>query len=169
MISQIDWINREFNFNFPVEMFPVIMERLRGTVSHLEMLISGQSEELLVRKNNTNWSVKEEIGHLYDLEELWYGRVTDFLAGAEMLRAADITNVRTSKANHNEKEADQLIRQFAAARNNLVEKVISIDEATASLISVHPRLQKPMRLVDSLFFIAEHDDHHLAKIRNLLL
>jgi hypothetical protein len=33
---------------------------------------------------------------------------------------------------------------------------------------MHPRLKQPMRLVDHLFFVAEHDDHHLALIRELL-
>jgi len=42
------------------------------------------------------------------------------------------------------------------------------DEAIASLSALHPRLQTPMRLIDHLFFIAEHDDHHLAKIGMLL-
>jgi hypothetical protein len=31
----------------------------------------------------------------------------------------------------------------------------------------HPRLDQPMRLVDTLFFQAEHDDHHLARISDL--
>ena len=33
---------------------------------------------------------------------------------------------------------------------------------------LHPRLKQPMRLVDHLFFAAEHDDHHLAVIWELL-
>ena len=33
---------------------------------------------------------------------------------------------------------------------------------------LHPRLQQPMRLVDHLCFVAEHDDHHLARIWELL-
>jgi hypothetical protein len=32
---------------------------------------------------------------------------------------------------------------------------------------VHPRLGTPMRLVDMMFFVAEHDDHHLATITEL--
>jgi len=28
----------------------------------------------------------------------------------------------------------------------------------------HPRLKKPMRIIDLAFFVAEHDDYHLAKI-----
>jgi hypothetical protein len=32
---------------------------------------------------------------------------------------------------------------------------------------VHPRLQQPMRVVDMAFFVAEHDDHHLARMTQL--
>jgi hypothetical protein len=33
---------------------------------------------------------------------------------------------------------------------------------------LHPRLKQSMRLVDHLFFVAEHADHHLATIWALL-
>jgi hypothetical protein len=33
---------------------------------------------------------------------------------------------------------------------------------------LHPRLKQPMRLVDHLYFVAEHDDHHLATIREMM-
>ena len=32
----------------------------------------------------------------------------------------------------------------------------------------HPRLGTPMRVVDLAYFVAEHDDHHLARLRELL-
>ena len=168
MITQTPWIERKFDFNFPVGLFPVIIERLSGTVPRIEALVKNKTENELSEKRNGSWSAKEQVGHLYDLEELWYGRIEDFLAGKEMLRAADMSNAKTSAAKHNEKSIDGLIKQFSAARNKLIAKVENIDEAAVSIISLHPRLQQPMRLVDSLFFIAEHDDHHLAKIRQLL-
>ena len=34
--------------------------------------------------------------------------------------------------------------------------------------SLHMRLKQSMRLVDHLYFVAEHDDHHLAKIGELI-
>jgi hypothetical protein len=33
---------------------------------------------------------------------------------------------------------------------------------------LHPRLKQPMRLVDHLYFVAEHDDHHLARIWEMI-
>jgi predicted short-subunit dehydrogenase-like oxidoreductase (DUF2520 family) len=35
--------------------------------------------------------------------------------------------------------------------------------------SLHPRLKRPMRLIDLCFFVAEHDDHHLAIATRLAL
>lgn len=168
MIIQTPWIERKFEYNFPVGLFPVIVERLKGTLPRVEDLIKNKSDESLSRKLSGAWSIKEQIGHLYDMEELWYGRIEDFLAAKETLRAADMTNAKTHGASHNDKSIDEVVNQFADARNKLISKIEHFDEAAASTTAFHPRLQKPMRLVDSLFFVAEHDDHHLAKIRELV-
>lgn len=166
MIQQIPWFERKFDFNFPVGLFPVIVERLRGTLPRIKAIV--KNEEELNKKPNGLWSVKEQIGHLYDLEELWYGRIEDFLSGKETLRAADLTNAKTNNADHNKRTIEELVEQFATERKKLITKIENMDEATASLTALHPRLQQPMRLIDSLFFVAEHDDHHLAKIRELI-
>jgi uncharacterized damage-inducible protein DinB len=168
MINQTPWFERKFDFNFPVGLMPIIVERLRGTAPQLEASIKNIAEEQLIIKKDGKWSVKEVIGHLYDLEELWYGRVDDFLAHKEVLRAADLGNTKTHEAGHNSRTVEALLNQFIAERKKLIERVKNIDEASASIVALHPRLQTPMRLIDSLFFIAEHDDHELAKIRGII-
>jgi hypothetical protein len=57
---------------------------------------------------------------------------------------------------------------FVRERQRLLETIYAFDSNTLGLLSVHPRLQQPMRLVDSLYFVAEHDDHHIARISGLL-
>ena len=169
MITQTPWFERKFDFNFPIGLFPIIVERLRGTISQLEASIKNIPEETLIRKKNDDkWSVKEVIGHLYDLEELWSGRLDDFLARKEVLRTADLTNTKTYKAGHNSRTVEALLNQFITERKKLIGRVNNMDEATASIVALHPRLQTPMRLIDSLFFVAEHDDHELGKIRTLI-
>jgi len=168
MITQTPWFERKFDLNFPVGLFPIIVERLEGAVPRVTAMTKELDESVLTRKPGNEWSVKEQVGHLYDLEELWYGRVDDFLSGQEVLRAADLRNTRTHEADHNKKTIEELVTQFSSARNKLIARIKNVDEATASLTSLHPRLKTPMRLIDHLFFIAEHDDHHLTKIRGLL-
>src|SRR5260221_5056750 len=169
MITQTPWFERKFDFNFPAGLFPVIVERLRGTPLQLKAMVENIPDEKLSVKKDGKWSVKEIAGHLYDLEELWSNRVNDLLEHKEMLSAADLNNTKTHHANHNSKPISELLNQFSSARNNLTRKIENFDEATALISSIHPRLKQEMRLIDSLFFIAEHDDHELTKIRQLLL
>ena len=168
MITQTPWIERKFEFNFPVGLFPVIIERLKGTLLQLEMMLKDVPEETLNKKLNSKWSVKEEVGHLYDLEPLWFGRIEDFLSGKEELRPADMSNAATTAANHNSRTIRELLNMFYVSRKKLIDKVEQIDESTALITALHPRLKQPMRLIDSLFFVAEHDDHHLARVRGLI-
>ena len=168
MIEQTPWFERKFDFNFPLGLFPVIVERLRGTAPRIASIVNDESDGRLIQSPHGAWSAKEQVGHLYDLEDLWYGRIEDFLAGEKILRAADLGNTKTQQADHNKKTMRELLTLFFHARTRLVEKVENCDEAKASLTALHPRLQTPMRLIDSLFFVAEHDDHHITKIRSLL-
>ena len=168
MITQTPWFERKFDFNFPIGLWPIILERLRGTVFQLKAAIKNIPEEQLIIKKDGKWSVKEVIGHLYDLEELWHGRIDDYLAHKEVLRAADLKNTKTHEAGHNSRTVEALLNQFITERKKLIDRLKNTDEATASIIALHPRLQTPMRLIDSLFFVAEHDDHELAKIRRLI-
>jgi hypothetical protein len=43
-----------------------------------------------------------------------------------------------------------------------------LDASSFSRAIPHPRLKTPMRLADHLYFVAEHDDHHLARIWELV-
>ena len=114
------------------------------------------------------WSVKELLGHLSDLEELWWKRLQDFLDRKEVLTTADLNNTKTKEAGHNEKTLERLMQTFVIERQKILEAVYDFDRGTLGLISVHPRLQQPMLLIDSLYFVAEHDYHHIAKISSLL-
>jgi uncharacterized damage-inducible protein DinB len=162
------WFDRKFEFTFPVEQFPNLCVRLRGTPARLEEIVRGSAEEQLVRKPAGGWSAQEHAGHLLDLESLWMRRVDDFLSGRSELTAADLTNRKTDEARHNEHPVETILATFRKARLQLVDRVQDIEPASISNTMLHPRLKQPMRLVDHLFFAAEHDDHHLARMWVLL-
>jgi uncharacterized damage-inducible protein DinB len=168
MIKQTPWIERKFEFKFPVGLFPVIVERLRGTCFQLEAMVKNIPDEISVIKKEGKWSIREIVGHLGDMEDLWNGRIDDFLDHQQVLRAADMTNAKTNAADHNSKTMESLLQRFINARNQLINRVSDFDENTASLTALHPRLQTPMRLINSLFFVAEHDDHELTRIRLMI-
>jgi len=162
------WFERRFEFNFPVELYPNLCVRLRGAPARLEELVRGCPREALVRRPERKWSAQEHAGHLLDLEPLWLARVEDFAKGSGELSVADLTNRKTHEANHNARPLGDILAEFRAARMGLVERVQEADETLFARSLVHPRLKKPMRLVDHLYFVAEHDDHHLAWIWELV-
>ena len=123
---------------------------------------------MLVAKTEDKSSSQEHAGHLFDLESLWMSRVDDFLAGGDTLTVADLRNRRTYEANHNARPLIEILADFRAARIRLVDRLAKLDPDLYSRSMLHPRLQQPMRLVDHLYFVAEHDDHHLAKIWELI-
>jgi uncharacterized damage-inducible protein DinB len=163
-MKEPNWVERLFDFSFPAEYFPYVVERVRGTPARLEELVAGIDPAILTMRSGEEWSVQEHVGHLLDLEELHIGRLDDFAEGKEILRAADMTNSKTYEANHNTARLEELLKAFRATRLGFVSRIEEMDEAGVVKSALHPRLQVPMRLVDLVYFTAEHDDHHLASI-----
>lgn len=162
------WFERSFEFGFPVEFLPNLCARLRGTPARLEELLRHCPREVLIAKREGKWSPQEQAGHLLDMEPLWMLRVTDYAEGRNELTAADLQNRRTHEAQHNDSQLDEILDGFRAARRQLLSRVEELDAAVFAHALVHPRLRTPMRLMDHLYFVAEHDDHHLAEIWELL-
>jgi uncharacterized damage-inducible protein DinB len=168
-MSQVPvWFDRKFQFSFPVELYPNLCARLRGTPARIEDSLRGQSHASLVRKPQQKWSAQEHTGHLLDLEPLWLARVEDFVKGSDQLSVTDLQNRKTDEANHNARPLEQILAEFRASRQKLLARVNELDASLFSRAIPHPRLKTPMRLVDHLYFVAEHDDHHLARIWEML-
>jgi uncharacterized damage-inducible protein DinB len=162
------WVERRFSFDLPEWMFPNILERLRGTPSRLEDRVRKLSQEILIRKRDEKWSVQEQAGHLLDLESLNLRRMDEYEAGVEALTPADVSNRQTHQAGYNQKSIDSILSAFRKERMKFVHRLESVDESLILRSALHPRLKTPMRLIDYGYFIAEHDDHHLARISDLL-
>jgi len=162
------WFERRFSFEHLGEPdFPFLVERLRGAPARVEERTRSLPRELLTRRSGDAWSIQEHIGHLIDLDELHSSRLEDYRAGAGALRPADLQNRRTHEARHNERPLAELHDGFRRGRSQLVFQLEGWDRGKLLVPAVHPRLQQPMRLVDMLYFVAEHDDHHLAHMTEL--
>jgi uncharacterized damage-inducible protein DinB len=161
------WFERKFEFSFPIELHPNLCARLRGTPARMEEVLRGARKNLLTAKAAGKWSAQEQAGHLADLESLWMARVEDFLDGRSEMTVADLQNRKTHEANHNARPVNDILEEFRESRLQLMRRV-PIDAADFARTMLHPRLKQPMRLVDHLYFVAEHDDHHLAQIWDLL-
>lgn len=169
MVQRIAWFTREFSFDLlPLWMYPNVVERVRGTPARLEDLTRSLPRETLTRRDGDKWSIQEHAGHLLDLERLGMNRLDDFEAGRETLHAADVENRKTHEADHNSNSIENILTRFRAERMEFVRRLDEYDEAFVQKTAIHPRLKMKIRVLDLAFFIAEHDDHHLARISELV-
>lgn len=166
-MQRIKWTDRRFNFDFPAGMYPEMIERIRGTPARLEDLFTGLSSEILTSQADGRWSMQENAGHLLDLESLVDQRIDEYVAGNAALHAADMSNRKTYEASHNEVPVASILNAFRTARHGIVQRLEGFEAEVFARSALHPRLNVPMRLVDMLFFQAEHDDYHLARISEL--
>lgn len=163
-MKQIKWFDRNFNFESNQNIFPSILERLSGTPLRLEDKLKSIPSAILTDKIDGTWSIKENIGHLIDLEPLWQGRFEDIKNNELELRPTDLANTKTDLANHNDTTIEELLSTFRKLRQQTIQLLEDIDEETVFKSGLHPRLKTPMRTMDLFLFVAEHDDHHLAQI-----
>jgi DinB superfamily len=162
------WFERRFSFEHLGEQdFPFLLERLRGAPARVEDKTRPLARELLTRRNGESWSIQEQVGHLIDLDGLHDARLEDYRAGAKELRPADLQNRKTHEAGYNERPLAELLEGFRGGRGRFVARLEAWEPQRLLVSAIHPRLQQPMRLVDMLYFVAEHDDHHLAWMTEL--
>ncbi len=167
MSERVAWTERTFNFDFPVGLYREFMERLRGTPVRVQELIRSVPADRLTARPDAGWSIQQNVGHLLDLEPLVMTRLDEYDAGAEVLHAADMSNQKTNQAGHNDKPIESILSAFAEARAELVQRLESLAPARFGQTALVPRLNQPMRFVDMMYFQAEHDDYHLARISEL--
>ena len=167
-MKQGKWFDRSFDFSSKENIFPSIIERLSGTPIRLEEKFKSISPDILTVRVERTWTIKENVGHLTDLEPLWQGRLDDIINGKMELRTTDLQNTKTSLANHDAVQIKTLLDNFRQIRKQTINLLEKLDEKEVFKSALHPRLKTPMRTMDLFLFVAEHDDHHLARISELV-
>ncbi|HRW97885.1 MAG TPA: DinB family protein [Cyclobacteriaceae bacterium] len=158
------WFEREFKFGNKPEMLPFFHERLTFTGLRIEHKVRGVSDEVLSKQPGGKWSVKQHIGHLAEVDEIAMKRIREMLEGAPTLSPA----VFEPKKDYNKMSVNQVVSIFNENRKKNLELYQNLSEADLKKESLHPRLKVMMNPVDLAMFDAEHDDHHLVKINEIL-
>lgn len=169
MLENANWTDRRFSFSFPVSVFANIVERVRGTPARAAALVVDMPDEHLSARVGARWSAKEHIGHLDDLHGLDEIRLAEFTAGAAELTPADVGNTRTESARHNDANVEEILERFTRHRSELAAQLETLGPDTIASTCLHVRLGQRLRLIDWVYFIAEHDDHHLVRARRSLV
>ncbi|MCB0321270.1 MAG: DinB family protein, partial [Bdellovibrionales bacterium] len=142
--------------------------RVRGTPVRIEERVAGLSTSKLIWKRSDDvWSIQENVGHLLTLEPLWATRLSQLIDGLPELLAWEETNSSTWEANYNTQEIENILSRFRSARSEFVSRLETIDSSLIERHALHPRLKTPMRTIDLVYFVAEHDDYHLSQISRI--
>ncbi len=158
------WSERRFRFDFPHDLYPNILARYRGTPARLEEAVHGVEHYSLIARPQGKWSMQENAGHLLDEEHLFAKRLAEYMSGSETLTPAPYLQ---RELTHNLVPIEQILHGFREARLKQVKQLEALRPDDFARSALHQRLNVYMRLVDHIYFVAEHDDHHLARIWQL--
>ena len=162
------WTDRTFAFEFPAHIYPELIEQLRRAPDRARALTDGLAQDALTRRQDNAWSIQEHIGHLADLDEQTFlPRFKQYDAQAEELKPADMANAATEDAHHNEQSLQTVLRRFEHTRAAIAAHVADKPPEYFARTAHHARLGRPMRAVDTLQFMTEHDRHHFGRIQML--
>jgi hypothetical protein len=159
----LPWFERNLKFGYTPEMLPFFLERLRGTIIRLEEKVRGIDDKILSRKLEGKWSIKENIGHLAEVDEIGNKRITEMTSGVAVLSPAVF-----EPKDYNTWPTEKILDLFRKNRLHNLKKYKTLSDEQLRMPSLHPRLKVQMTPVDLAWFDAEHDDHHLVKINEIL-
>jgi DinB superfamily len=162
-MDTLRWFDRKMTFGLPPEMLPFYLERLKGTIPRLENKVSGLSDAQLSTRPDSKWSIKQHIGHLAEVDQVANKRIQEMRVGAAVMSPAVF-----EPRDYNPWPIADVLALFRTTReeNLTVYRAIPANELQKS--SKHPRLGVMMTPVDLAWFDAEHDDHHLVKINEII-
>jgi hypothetical protein len=163
-MKKIEWFERKFTFGLPAGMLPFYIERLQGTASRIEGKIKGIKEENLSFKLDNKWSIKQNIGHLAEVDEIANRRIGEMLKGISPMSPA----VFEPRGDYNQQSLNEVLGYFRKNRDENIKLYSELTDADLGKSSLHPRLKVQMTPVDLAWFDAEHDDHHLVRIGEII-
>lgn len=159
----LPWFERNLKFGYGTEMLPFFIERLEGTIVRLEQKVKGVDDTLLSKRLNNKWSIKENIGHLAEVDEIANRRIEEMASGTPVMSPAVF-----EPKDYNPWPIEKLLDFFKKTRQSNIGKYKTLTAEQLKKYSLHPRLKVQMTPVDLAWFDAEHDDHHLVKINEIL-
>jgi hypothetical protein len=157
------WFERNLEFGKPSEMLPFYIERLEGTIARIQAKVKDLDDKILSEKFNGKWSIKQQIGHLTEVDEVANKRLDEMVAGISPMSPAVFEPL-----DYNPWPIEKVVSFFTETRLKNIRKYNSLAIADLQKSSLHPRLKAQMTPVDLAWFDAEHDDHHLAKISEII-
>jgi hypothetical protein len=163
-MKPLEWFERELVFGASPGMLPFYLERLEGSIARVQAKIENVPNNVLSIRLNGKWSIKENIAHLTEVDAIALQRIREIMQETSIMSPA----VFPLKQDYNLVPIDELVRHFRETRMKNLDTYAGLTKDDLSKTSLHPRLKVKMSAIDLAYFDAEHDDHHLQKISDIL-
>lgn len=142
---------------------PFIIERLRGTPLRVRHIVESAPTERVVFQPKDEWSIPEHLNHLTAVDVEFTGRIRQYLERAETMEVGPAGDIPADTEDElTRAPVPELLSAFDRARSDLLELLEGLDEDAFTHAIYFPYLNREVSLVDKLFFIAQHDDSHVA-------
>lgn len=168
LVPPIPWLQRSFKEQWEPQMAQVFAEQLQSHTGRLHGLLTPISQQQALQAPHGKWNVMKHLGHLFLMEKLWQDRLDDLFDGREVLRPADISNAATEAAPFEENKVEEVLEAFIDQRNATLQKLQQAEHKRKDQYALHPRLQVKMGLAEQLYFVREHDLHHMQSMQHLI-
>lgn len=165
---QPKWFDRRFYFKNKMEEYERLLSKLNHHQTIIKSKVKNLNDDLLNYQPVGKWSIKEHIGHLRILESLWQLRFLELKQNNHEMSPADLNNSATDSANFNQYSIEQLLNYFEKERVKTIQLLNSFQGNDFTHTLFHPRLQQPMRIIDLMYFVSEHDLHHIDTITTII-
>ena len=162
-MKTLPWFERKLSFGYPREMLPFFIERLSGTVIRLRQKVKDVDDAILSEKPENKWSIKQNIGHLAEVDGVANQRIDQILSGVTIMAPTVF-----EPTDYSTWPVEKVLLLLEQSRSNNLKKYASLSGTDLLKSSQHPRLKVQMTPVDLAWFDAEHDDHHLVKINEII-
>lgn len=163
-MQEIPWFERKLTFGATHDMLPYFLERISGTIVRLTAKVKDVPNDVLSTQYNNKWSIKQNIGHLAEVDEINFRRIDEMLKGVPTMSPA----VFEPNGDYNAMPIEAVLHYFDKTRKKNIARYNQLNDDELGKASQHPRLKVMMTPVDLAWFDAEHDDHHLVKINFIL-
>src|ERR1044072_3163404 len=133
-IKKVEWFERQFTFGLPVGMLPFYLERISGTIIRLEKKVSGIPEDILSHKLDGKWSIKQNIGHLAEVDEIALKRINEMVNGISPMSPA----VFEPRQDYNAQPVSEVLKYFKTGRIENIKRYSSLSKEDLLKASLHP-------------------------------
>src|SRR6478752_7473070 len=87
-MNNLPWFERNLKFGYPKEMLPYFLERLEGSIVRIQTKVKDVDDKTLSEKLNDKWSIKQNIGHLAEVDAIANKRMDEMVNGVSPMSPA---------------------------------------------------------------------------------